>query len=313
MKLRFRSALACALLTLPLIFAACEEPAQQVEATAEGISLLGDPLIPPVDSAEDRADKLARLKAAQADYATNPDDLEAAIWVGRRLGYLYRYREAIDVYTKALEKHPDHPKLLRHRGHRYLTLRQFSKAIRDLSRAAEVMDGQEDEIEPDGIPNARNEPRTTLKFNIWYHLGLAYFCNGEYSQAYSAFGECYSLSKANGDSFVACTHWLYVATRAIKLDADAEMLLEPITLELDVIENKDYLDLIMLYKGHFTPEEALQGETPLARATRGFGVAHFLKANGDADAANDLYLKIVSEGPWPSFGALAAEAELSRL
>ena len=301
-----------ALLSLLLLAPVGCSPAGD-EADAEAISLLGDPLRPLTDSAESHAEKVANLDAAKARYDAAPDDLDAAIWYGRRLAYLYRYREAVEVYTKALETHPDEPRLLRHRGHRYLTLREFTNAVRDLSRAAELVDGTEDEIEPDGIPNARNQPTSTLHFNIWYHLGLAYFCTGEFSQSYNAFGACYGIAQVNADSLVAATHWLYVTSRRIKLDADAEALLEPINLELDVIENRDYLDLLMMYKGHFTPEQLLESKEGTSWATRAFGVAHYKLSEGDPDTAHDLYLQIVEAGPWPAFGALCAEAELARL
>ena len=41
----------------------------------------------------------ARLDEARERYRANPDSAEAAIWVGRRLAYPGRFREAIDFYT----------------------------------------------------------------------------------------------------------------------------------------------------------------------------------------------------------------------
>ena len=37
-----------------------------------------------------------------------------------------------------------------------------------------------DEVEPDGAPNARGIPRSTLQSNIWYHLGLAQYLAGDF-------------------------------------------------------------------------------------------------------------------------------------
>ncbi|MHC5071708.1 MAG: tetratricopeptide repeat protein, partial [Planctomycetota bacterium] len=95
------------------------------------------------------SDALAALRSA-------PRDEERIIWYGRRLAYIGRYEEAIGVYSKGLAVHPDSPKLLRHRGHRYITLRRFADAIADLERAGQLIDTRPDEVEPDGIPNARN-------------------------------------------------------------------------------------------------------------------------------------------------------------
>ena len=33
------------------------------------------------------------------------------------------------------------------------------------------------------------KPRSTLQFNIWYHLGLAYYLQGNYARAYDAYVE----------------------------------------------------------------------------------------------------------------------------
>ena len=63
--------------------------------------------------------------------------------------------------------------MYRHRGHRYVSIREFDRAIADLEYAATLIEGTEDEIEPDGMPNAMNIPVSSLHSNIWYHLGLA--------------------------------------------------------------------------------------------------------------------------------------------
>ena len=299
------------LLACAALLTGCGETTKQTtDAIPEATSLLGDPLYP---LGGDTATHLANLAEAKAKFDAAPDSEEAAIWYGRRLGYLQRYTEAIQVYTDALNKHPNSVKLLRHRGHRYVSTRKFVNAIRDLTRAAELSDTIEDEIEPDGIPNARNEPRSTLKFNIWYHLGLAYFLNGEFGQAYSAFGQCHGISSLNPDMLCAATHWYYVATQRIGLLEDADLLLDGFDLTLDVIENQDYLDLILFYRGHYTAEAVLDVSDPGQHATRGFGVAHYWKVKGETDKANNLFLEIVDEGNWPSFGMIACEAELTRI
>ena len=61
--------------------------------------------------------------------------------------------------------------MYRHRGHRYITVAQFDRAIADFEKAVALIKGTPDEIEPDGAPNPTGKPRSTLHFNIWYHLG----------------------------------------------------------------------------------------------------------------------------------------------
>ncbi len=106
-------------------------PAQTPEAT----SLFGKPLISPPPTGETKTRLDADLAKAQTDYDRDPSSADAAIWLGRRLGYLGRFRDAIDAYTKGIATHPNEPRLYRHRGHRYITIRKFDLAITDLHHA----------------------------------------------------------------------------------------------------------------------------------------------------------------------------------
>ena len=100
-----------------------------------------------------RPDRLERqLAEAEVAYLARPGDRDAAIWYGRRLGYVGRFEEAVGVYTAALELHPDDRRLLRHRGHRLISLRRYAGAIDDLRRAADRCRTEPDEVEPDGLP-----------------------------------------------------------------------------------------------------------------------------------------------------------------
>src|SRR4029078_11810488 len=97
----------------------------------------------------------------------------------RGIAYLARSRDAIETFSEGIEKHPDDARLYRHRGHRYITVREFPKAIEDLTKAAQLRSGKPVQVEPDGQPNARNIPTSTLQSNIYYHLGLAHYLSGD--------------------------------------------------------------------------------------------------------------------------------------
>jgi len=95
----------------------------QSAARPEATSLLGRPLVPAPIPAETRKTLEKNLEQAEIVYGRNPDDPDAAIWLGRRLAYLGRYRDAIETYSEGIEKHPDDARMYRHRGHRYLSVR----------------------------------------------------------------------------------------------------------------------------------------------------------------------------------------------
>ncbi len=272
-------------------------------------SLLGTPLAPLVPEPATAAVLEAKLADARAAWERDRDDADAIVWLGRRTAYLGRYREAIEIFSDGIARHPADARMYRHRGHRYLTVREIGKAIADLGKAADLIAGQPDEIEPDGLPNARNVPTGTLHSNVYYHLAL-----GQYLQAnFAAAAENWARARdaaANADNLVASSHWLYLSLRRAGRDGEAAAVLEPITADLDVIENGDYHQLLLMYKGERTPESVLAtaGEDAGGSAARyGVGAWHFI--NGRRDAAAALWASILEGPDWPSFGYLAAEAE----
>src|SRR6266545_2091194 len=166
--------------------AALRAQAPEVPAGAEAVSMFGEPLTEVPMSAGERQEREARYAEARTAAAARPDDVEAQIWLGRRAAYLGHIREAVDVFTRALARWPDDPRLLRHRGHRYITLRRFDLAVADLERASRLAARRPDEAEPDEIRS--QAPGDTLRSNIWYHLGVAHYLAGEFAPALLAPG-----------------------------------------------------------------------------------------------------------------------------
>jgi uncharacterized Ntn-hydrolase superfamily protein len=303
-----KAALACVCVTLVLGAGAAAQ-----QGKPEATSLLGQPLYAPPPSEGTRPQLEANLAGAKAALDKAPDDADALIWVGRRTAYLGRYRETIEIFTKGIEQHPGDARMYRHRGHRYITVRAFERAIADFEKAAALVAGKPDEVEPDGQPNARNIPTSTLQSNIFYHLGLAYYLKGDFEKAADAYRRCMAVSK-NPDMLVATTHWYYMTLRRLDRKAEGDRLLDAITADMDIIENTSYHELLMMYKGQAAPESLLSG-SGLDGATKGYGVANWHLYNGRRDQALKILAEIVESNAaqWPSFGYVAAEADLARL
>lgn len=282
-------------------------------AGREATSLLGVPLVSPSPPEEARVKLEADLAAARTAQAQAPDDADARIWVGRRLAYLGRYREAIDVFSQGAVRFPSDARFLRHRGHRYITVREFDRAIADLERVRALADGAPDQIEPDGQPNARNIPLTTLQSNIRYHLALAYYMKGDFEKAAVVWQEARDSVK-NADNLVSTTHWLYLTLRRLGRTADAKRALEAVGPGLEVIENTSYYSLCQLYRGERTvtavQEAAGKGSSGAAVI---YGVSAWHAINGRRAEAETLWRQLVSGADWAPFGVIAAEAELARL
>lgn len=306
---------------LGLSLAACGgDPSSEAPAAAEGVagdaaealSLLGEPLYAPSLPEERRAELEARLAEARAEYERDPGSAEALIWFGRRTAYLGRYREAIRIFTEGMEKHPEDARMHRHRGHRFITVRRFEDAIRDLERAAQLVRGRPDEVEPDGLPNPYGIPTSTLHSNIWYHLALARYLTGDFEGALPGWRRCLEVATTD-DTRAAASDWLYMTYRRLRQDEEAARVLEPIHREMRILENHAYHRRLLMYRGEIPPDSLLRPDEadPVQAATYGYGVGNWYLYNGDRERAGELFRRILAGPNWAAFGYIAAEAELA--
>ncbi len=277
---------------------------------AECWSLDGRPLVSPPTEPVALAQREAELEHARAQWFVGEQDHNAAIWYARRLGYLGRYREAVDVLTKALDDHPGDPFLLRHRGHRWLTLREFGKAERDFVLATDALRNTPDEVEPDGQPTPGRPPHSSLHYNVHYHLGLVQFLLGDWWLAEHAWLCCLAVVD-DDESRVAVTHWLWCVRMRMGDLAGAAAVVAPISPQMDIKENKSYHQLCLLYAGKLTREliAPLAGSAGSALA---FGLAHHRLLTGDREQARRELLELSRQPAWSAFGVIAAEVELAR-
>jgi tetratricopeptide (TPR) repeat protein len=269
-------------------------------------------VVQPQLSVEAQRDLETKLNEARALFEKE-QSADNTIWFGRRTAYLGRYKDAIRIYSDGIKKFPADARLYRHRGHRLITLRCFDDAIADLEQASKLIKGKPDEIEPDGLPNARNIPTSTLQSNIWYHLGLAHYLKGDFERALIAYREAERVSK-NPDMLVATTHWLYMTLRRLGRDKDASKALAPIKNDFELIENGDYYKLIRIYKGQLDPAnlwlEISQRTNSLSNATLGYGLGNWYLYNGQRADAERVFRQVTAGNQWSSFGYIAAESEL---
>ena len=251
------------------------------------------------------------LAKALSDYEKDTTNADAIIWYGRRLAYLGRYEEAIRIFSRGLVHHPTDARLFRHRGHRWITLRCFDAAISDLERAAELIRDKPDETEPDGLPNALNQPTSTLQSNIWYHLGLAHYLKGNNPKAIQAYRKGLEVSKSP-DMYVAMVNWLFITLKKQNAHKKAGELLMALNPEMKLLESGDYLKILLLHKmkSGSAPDTDLNN---LSSSTYGYGYGMYLLLNGRKEEARAIFEKLVSGNQWSSFGYIAAEQELKNL
>ncbi|MBN1221724.1 MAG: hypothetical protein JXB23_00650 [Candidatus Aminicenantes bacterium] len=304
---------------LMIVFAGCAEKNSGEEglemdvlpvvpADAQAISLKGAPLYASVPDAR----VMEKYEEAKKTYTADPDNADNIIWYGRWAAYTGDYRQAVLIFTEGIRKFPGDARFYRHRGHRYISIREFDRAIEDFEAAAVLIEGAKDMVEADGQPNAMNIPVSTLHTNIWYHLGLAYYLKHDLENALRIYNEGVTAC-TNDDMLVAMTHWLYMTLRLLDKEEQAVQALDPIHEEMNVIENMVYHRLCLFYKKVLTLEELPDKEdTDIMSDAMAYGVGNWHFYNGLRNEAREIFERICDNKVWASFGFIAAEAALNR-
>lgn len=258
--------------------------------------------------------------------------------------FLGQPAEAEVLLTSGLSEDPRNAVLLRERGHRRITLRNFRGAQDDLENAVEAIEGTQDQhefyqrdIEPDlvhiilGREDLVRDPhlavndetnaatagmyKSTLHGSVWYHLGVVRYLMGDFMGALAAMEKSATFG-VDDDASVATFDWRYMSLRRLGRVEEAEGLLAEFdTDSLSVASGQDfYLRRLRLYKGESSPVDVLEelSDSPLALATQGYGVGNWYLYNGDRKAALKVFENVVQEGAKNAFGYIAAEVELER-
>jgi tetratricopeptide (TPR) repeat protein len=278
---------------------------------AEAMSLLGQPLSNAPIPSDKRAEREKLVEEAKAMPADAPD---RALILGRRLAYAGRYQDAIAAFTEGLAKNPDDVRLLRHRGHRYINTRRFDAAIADLERAARLIQGKPDEVEPEVQPNPKAGPVNSLHASIWYHLGIARYLTRNFQGAERAWREGLKIAD-NPDKKSSTSYWLYLALRRLGQYEEAKKLLDTIDPKWTLVESGSYHKLLLVFRGDRKADDVLaevrKDPEPVPFPTVAYGLCAWYSLEGDDRKADALRREIVKGPMWPAFGFIAAEAELA--
>jgi tetratricopeptide (TPR) repeat protein len=277
------STAACALVVV-LVLTGAAPPARAAEPQPEVVSPLGAKFYP-------RVDEKNAVAEAEKNLAADPTNVDRLVALGRAQVSVLRLREAIATFTRAIELQPGNARLYRLRGHRYISSRQFDRAVADLERAAKLSDKE---------------------FDIWYHLGLAHYLKRDYARAAEAYTKARDCGTKD-DNVIAASNWLYASYRRQKKTAEAGRVLERITPDMNVQEDKMYFALLLFYKGLKQESEVFHGQlNDMETATVGYGIGNWHLYNGRAAKAKEVFGRIVAGKEWAAFGFISAEAELAR-
>lgn len=257
-----------------------------------------------------RPDADGAIARADQALAADPRNVDLMLAAARARDAVWQFGQALDIYTRALAIAPNDVRLLRFRGHRYISTRQYDRAVTDLEKAATL---------------------GPSSFDVLYHLGLAHYLRGEFGKAAQVYQRCLdtktdpvplpqgwrscTTTRAQDNDRVAVSDWLYRALRRAGQRAEADALLATIGEGLKVGENEAYYATLRFYKGAIPESQLLDsaaGTQDNRLSTVGYGIANFHMVNGNTTRGCALLQQIVETPTWSAFGFLAAEADLVR-
>jgi tetratricopeptide (TPR) repeat protein len=229
-------------------------------------------------------------RAARA-LAADPHNIEKIIALGTAQAGARQMREAVETFSRGLAAHPDHALLLRWRGHRYLSLREFDKAMADLDRAATL---------------------DSTIYGIWYHRGIVRFARGDFDGAAADFARALPLAPDPGE-LAGSTDWRWMSLARAGRAAEARAFLAQRTDSLPT--SVAYATRLRLYRGEIGPDAVVTpaDTADVQLATLAYGVGNWFIVNGDSAAARRWFQRAVRSGGWPGFGFILSEVELQRV
>ena len=230
---------------------------------------------------------------AESALAQDPRNVDRIIQLGLAQAAIRQYREAIQTFSRGIQVAPDNPILYRWRGHRFISIRNFDRAIADL---------------------VNGNSRDTANDSIWYHLGVAHYLRGEFDSAAVAFG--HAKPKApDPNERLGSYDWLWMSLMRAGRTADAAASIADLTNEELLRSGIPYAERLRLYRGFTDPGHAMGAgdTTDINIATVSYGIGNWYLLRGDTTTARDWFRRSVASGGWPAFGFIASEVELRRL
>lgn len=230
------------------------------------------------------------IKTARAALEKSPTDIARIIDLGVAQSGARQFREAIATFSRGLELEPNNALLLRWRGHRYLSVREFDRAFADLTRGGKI----------DG----------TI-YGIWYHLGVVQYLRGDFADAAASFAKAQPIAPDAGE-LAGSTDWLWMSLSRAGRGAEAKAMLDrrpekPVT--------NAYTRRLQLYRGEIGPDAVITAADTdeVQVATLAYGLGNWFVVKGDKAQARKWFERSVQSGGWPGFGFIVSEVELRRL
>lgn len=220
------------------------------------------------------------------------ESFEELLSLGKALDRQLRYRESIEVYTRAIALDPMSLEALRLRAGRYLSTLQVKNALRDFA----------------GCLSLGGD-----KAEIWYRMGICHYFAGEYREAMEVLERAYPLF--DEEMGVAVMYWHTMA--ALREKKSPSLLYRGYEDDMDIGHHTAYHFAMSAAAGKLGWDEIedrlAREEDDLEYSIMAYGAAQVGKSRGHGEEAEKLLETVLDRDSfWISFGWLAAFADRQR-
>src|SRR5437762_2001964 len=214
------------------------------------------------------------IARAESALAADPRSVERIVQLGVAQSGARQCREAIQTFTRGLTIAPNDAVLYRWRGHRYLSVRQFDRALDDLTRGSRL---------------------DSTNYGIWYHLGIVRYARGDFAAAADAFARA-QRRPPDAAELAGATDWLWMSLSRAGRAAEAQAMLD--RRPDSVAATNAYAQRLRLYRGQIGPDDVLTAADTgdIALATLSYGVGNWYLVRGDTARARAWFERSVRAG-----------------
>src|SRR5437660_11492945 len=173
------------------------------------------------------------IARAESALAADPQSVERIVQLGVAQSGARQFREAIQTFTRGLTIAPNDAVLYRWRGPRYLSVRQFDRALDDLTRGSRL---------------------DSTNYGIWYHLGIVRYARGDFPGAADAFARA-QRRPPDAAELAGATDWLWMSLSRAGRAAEARAMLD--RRPDSVAAANAYAQRLRLYRGQIGPDDVI--------------------------------------------------------
>ena len=224
---------------------------------------------------------------------------------------------SLAIYNKGTDNCPESHELYWYKTLLKTTTRDLSGAIADAERAAALTKDKPDhgfDMRLFMYPDPRRYYPSSIHYVIWYHLGMAYYLNGELEKAKDAYIKSGEFIYGNS-SLISRSCWFYPVLRELGEYDQAEALMAGIDDDIKILADPSYKEQSLLFKGTLSVgdiQAKVDNEGNL-NIVHEYAIAYWHYTQGDLDKAKVLFERVCARPEIGNYVQIAAEAKLKEL